>query len=90
MRLDTSSKQSHIFTPERTEHMAKTYEQMCREARNDIESDGIYHPIEAGILYDFAESLLDDPEFRKLAKAKFPLAGDQTLRECVADSLASA
>lgn len=70
--------------------MTKTYEQMCREARNDIESDGIYHPIEAGILYDFAESLLDDPEFKKLARRKFPTVSEELLRECVADSLASA
>lgn len=69
--------------------MKKTYEQICREARDDIESDGIYHPIEADVLYDFAESLLGDPEFKKLAKEKFPKVREELLRECVADSLAS-
>lgn len=67
---------------------SKTFEQVCRECREDMQADGLYDMADASVYYDIAESLLYDPEFKKLAKKRFPSVKDETiLRECVADSI---
>lgn len=66
----------------------KTFNQYCAEAREDLRSDGMYDMNDASLYWDVAESMLYDPEFRKLAKAHFPNVKDETvLRECVADCI---
>lgn len=70
--------------------MAKTFEQVCRDARNDMAADGIYDMGDSSVYYDFAQALLDsEPGFKQLAKKRFPdIKNDDILRECVADCLA--
>ena len=67
---------------------SKTFEQYCADVREDMQADGLYDMADASVYYDIAESLLYDPEFKKLAKKRFPSVKDATiLRECVADSI---
>ena len=66
----------------------KTFEQRCREAREDMAADGLYDMEDSSIFYDFAEAMLFEPDFKKLAKERFPNIKDESvLRECVADCL---
>lgn len=68
--------------------MAKTFDQMCREIRENMAADGLYNMEDSSVFYDFAEALLFDPEFKKAAKKRFPnIKNEQVLRECVADCL---
>ena len=71
--------------------MTKTFEQHCREARKDMAADGIYDMEDSTVYYDIAEAMLFDPEFKQMAKKRFPnVKNEQTLRECVAESMYSA
>ena len=71
--------------------MAKTFEQHCREARQDMAADGMYDMEDSTMYFDIAEAMLFDPEFKKMAKKRFPnVKSESVLRECVADSLYSA
>lgn len=65
--------------------MAKTYAQHMAEVRQDIESEG--YEADICIYLDIAESLLFDPEFKRLAMKQFPGRKGMDLRECVAHSI---
>jgi hypothetical protein len=60
----------------------KTYESEIAGVRQDMKDDGTYGDTE--MVFAVAEALLDDPEFKKLAKDKFPGRSDELLKECVA------
>ena len=47
-----------------------------------MKDEGTYGDTE--MAFAVAEALLDDPSFKKLAKAKFPGRSDELLKECVA------
>lgn len=69
--------------------MANTFEQMCSDIRNDMRADGLYDMGDESVYWDIAESMLFDPEFKRLAQRRFPLVkDDQVLRERVADCIA--
>ena len=60
----------------------KTYEDTIKGVREDMQDEGTYGDTE--MAFAVAEALLDDPDFKKLAKAKFPGRNDELLKECVA------
>ena len=63
--------------------MAQTYAQYVAGVREDMASEG--YEEDFSVYYDIAESLLYDPEFKKLAVKKFGKISN--LREIVAHSL---
>ena len=65
--------------------MAKTYAQHMAEVREDIASEG--YEADICVYMDIAEALLWDPDFRRLAEAKFPGRDTMSLKECVAHSI---
>ena len=58
--------------------MSKTYQQHMAEVREDIASEG--YEADICIYMDIAESLLFDPEFKRLAKKQFPGRDGMTLQ----------
>lgn len=66
---------------------SKTFEQYCAEVR-EVMREGLYDMADPSVYWDIAGSLLYNPEFKKLAKKRFPtVKSDTMLRECVADSI---
>lgn len=65
--------------------MAKTYQQYMAGVREDLASEG--YEADICVYYDIAESLLEDKEFKRLAKKQFPGRDTMSLKECVAHSI---
>ena len=65
--------------------MAKTFKQYIAEVRADMADEG--YEADIIIYFDIAESLLEDPKFKKLAEKQFPGRAGALLKECVAHSI---
>ena len=65
--------------------MAQTYQQYMAGVREDLASEG--YEADICVYMDIAESLLFDPEFKRLAEKQFPNRAGMELKECVAHSI---
>jgi hypothetical protein len=63
--------------------VSRTYENFIRDAQDDARSEGYT----GDMLWDVAEAMLLDPEFQRLAQARFTFVQPGHLKFSVADDL---